>query len=722
MLSANSLKEEGNRLASQNPRAALQKYEEAINANPNFHQAWFNKGLMHKKLEEYDQAIGAFKKAFELDSKYEKAKVNHAQTLFLQKKYKEAWDLFVTLSTSMDGNIGQFLCEQHIAARVIFANVDLKLTKDNQVKILEFGPGVQSGFEGLRLATGQAITQLLDKEFKRLSLIPIINSVPGQQVSDHAPLRKALCSLPKPQGEFRVESIKGYRAVYGGYELKSISRDERILLMDDNIVNFIFGNKMLTHEAFIETHLEEARPHTLIFKRQYEDKLAQEIRSRLKGVKQFILKVPDEEEGKGVMVVDDADLDLMLTVLLAPHDEKEARHLGAKFAAKLSDIEKLQLPRKMQKLGAEENRIGTWKNSQSYYFMVEEYVQGKAITYQNNHYDATMRVAFFIIRDNGEMRCEPFACYWKLPPKSMGDSSELRERTVSSFSSTRRDAVAVSDEDRAVVYSRLKNILPNIVQNMMIRNIPDDIKECAQETKDEKIYKAYLWMRFANVLAYQGQYRLAEYYLNNATSLVPDYYQVYHQKGVTHHLQGQYQQAIDSYSEALKKDQRQSAPYYRRGMTWLAMGEQAKADKDFDEAIKMYPPCKREISELQHRRQEIDNLIKKYKLKNSSQLELEKGLRRAASQKNKEDVEIFISYVENIDAQGAESGKTALHQASEASSLECVRILLGYGAHANVKDTDRKIPSEYTNVTKIKEILNCSSSLDEKKELRNSLR
>jgi len=99
--------------------------------------------------------------------------------------------------------------------------------------------------------------------------------------------------------------------------------------------------------------------------------------------------------------------------------------------------------------------------------------------------------------------------------------------------------------------------------------------------------------------------------------------------------------------------------------------------------------------ELQLKKEALEALKIKYKLTKHTSAELEKGLRRAAFEKNKSDITSFLSFGVDINAAGPESGKTALHIAVEKNDLELVLFLLQRNANMNLKDKENKTPKDY---------------------------
>lgn len=85
-----------------------------------------------------------------------------------------------------------------------------------------------------------------------------------------------------------------------------------------------------------------------------------------------------------------------------------------------------------------------------------------------------------------------------------------------------------------------------------------------------------------------------------------------------------------------------------------------------------------------------ERLLKKYHLTNEEQSTLEKGLRNAAFQGNKDDLHQFIKKIENLDARDSnpKTHRTALHWAAFMGHWDCYELLCKMGADPEVLDAD----------------------------------
>lgn len=134
-----------------------------------------------------------------------------------------------------------------------------------------------------------------------------------------------------------------------------------------------------------------------------------------------------------------------------------------------------------------------------------------------------------------------------------------------------------------------------------------------------------------------------------------------------------------------KKSEQPNATYDREKK------DSDKENSNFTSWSSMFPDKKKEGGELA-------KLAKFYKLKDTSQPELEKGLRRAAASNNVEDLKKFIDAQVNVNAQDSKLKKTALHWAVEKNAPACVFILQVSGADDTIKDAFGKRPGDFPEI------------------------
>ena len=91
-------KMQGNHLVAQGDYdGALSYYEKAIRLDQSIAAVWLNKGLMHKKLNDFTAALSAFERALVLEPGYYKARFNKADILRQQGHSAEATALYEVL-------------------------------------------------------------------------------------------------------------------------------------------------------------------------------------------------------------------------------------------------------------------------------------------------------------------------------------------------------------------------------------------------------------------------------------------------------------------------------------------------------------------------------------------------------------------------------------------------------------------------------------------------
>lgn len=593
--SAEEHKTKGNRLAkSKQYKAALTQYQLATEIDPTFSAAWLNQGLMHKQLKQLNAAITAFESAIKLKPNYYKAIFHLAECQFQQHEYKAAWFNYYKLQKKALQNalptsflkqieIGLLKCEQKVAARIIFANVDLKFTDDKQVKILEFGSGMQSGFVGHRLLTGGSIRQLFIKELKKMSLPLYINSRTGIQDSN-TQVDEKVRDFKLGDAQLFPDKLKSYQAIYGGLNL--IPTPPEILKINDPVINTIFEDKCLLHRCFELSKQLNARPQTLILPRTYKPNL-NIIRAKFPNASKFVLKAPDMEGGQGVLIVTAEELSPTLRLLLCENEPKKLQRESKNFTQQLIRIHKNSQP-DIKNIIQKVEAIEKLSNSEHPEFMIEEYIPSKAYQKDHKDYDGTVRAAFMLVFDQESFQFTPLAAYWKLPPQPINQGT-LRERTVSSFSKKHQSSARLDPIDQDLIYHQLSTILPQLFSHMLTFDMEAWVTQLKEDNFTQKSQKATRWLHYANTLLTMGYHKAAGYYLSLAKTLIPNHFKYLHQQGVHLHVQRYFDAAIKAFDQALEINPCNSASFYRRGLSWLAKNDIKKAQENFKNAVKLNP-------------------------------------------------------------------------------------------------------------------------------------
>ena len=174
MLRIEQLKEQGNLLFNQkNYQAALEKYDAILAMDRRHEAAWLNKALTYKRLKDFDTALIMLEQLLTINPRHPKGLYQKAWILQQQGNYTQAkifYNKVLELKPEdVDANIALFQCKQQSNAKMILAVADLKLTPDNQVKILEFGNYIHSSCSGYENLTGKKILDI----YKETNLPPL---------------------------------------------------------------------------------------------------------------------------------------------------------------------------------------------------------------------------------------------------------------------------------------------------------------------------------------------------------------------------------------------------------------------------------------------------------------------------------------------------------------------------------------------------------------------
>jgi len=423
-------------------------------------------------------------------------------------------------------------------ADISFLIADLKLLPDGSIKILEFGRGMHSGFEGYEALYGE--NGIMSQFWDRLAALglPIRYTISvmtlgfgGEQFVHDRAVRKldrlpgSKCTLfasflheletgafgaKKPDFDPRDLSTYSGILVYGGSEygddeiLEIMKAYPWILVIDGraNTVDLYAGDKFLTNTLF-EGDLARYRPGWKMFPKQYRRDLADSIRRDMPA-QRYVIKPLEASRGRGVLVVESDALDDVLKKILTRDNAAE------KARVKMEEF---------RIVDGEDDPYEYWVIDKNPVFLIETCEASKPVRANGEQYDGTMRMVFTLTRNKGDTSIDFIDAYWKLPSRPLGQGPS-RDSVVSKIH-REEDAdlgapisAPVSNRDKAIVEEQLKGIIPGIYQRI-ISETPDAVMRRLINSVDEshRAYGLYLLSRTANIpvdLAVEAQKAAAE--------------------------------------------------------------------------------------------------------------------------------------------------------------------------------------------------------------------
>lgn len=104
-VSTEAIFDKGLILEKSRPEASLSCYDEAIRRNPDYADAWNNKGLVVWKMRRFSAALNCFRRAISVNAKHSAAYINFGIVLTEFGRLDEAYRLFAT-AISLGQNLG----------------------------------------------------------------------------------------------------------------------------------------------------------------------------------------------------------------------------------------------------------------------------------------------------------------------------------------------------------------------------------------------------------------------------------------------------------------------------------------------------------------------------------------------------------------------------------------------------------------------------------------
>lgn len=161
------------------------------------------------------------------------------------------------------------------------------------------------------------------------------------------------------------------------------------------------------HEVFNDDFLSNFRPRWGVYPAKYSEKLVEQIKREI-GSQLYIIKPIVGRQARGVMLVDEKDLDSTLKNIL-----KKTK--SNKFKAKNNK---------------KKSRSFDWQDYEYDTFIVEEFVESKQVLKDNKPYDPTLRLGIILIQEKAKINVNVITAFWKFPPNSLNDRCTIQEKHV----------------------------------------------------------------------------------------------------------------------------------------------------------------------------------------------------------------------------------------------------------------------------------------------------
>lgn len=523
---------------------AISYYEKALEVDASYVPALFNKFLCLKKLDKDDDHLSLLKKVLQIDPNHEKAMdllYELGMEYYSRKKYQDAQNYLhflkqhITREVPIVGGgaaaaaaaiikipktidllkLSKTLrnIEEQIDAKIVFQIVDLKFTREEKVKILEMGLGMESGYLGLAAINGGlgSAPPLIDA-LRGLGLPGRLTAYPAMHGPDDIEgLVEDIAAWPMPAESDR-KKLKGFSGILCG---NHYHRNKKPTLLVDDLapVGLAIVDKLTMHHIATAARIDIYRPDTELF--TIGEDVATAVRRILGKIKTdiIVLKAPDLERGEGVEFIHRDGLALRLAKLTPPMMINE-------------------------------------NESASSAILLESFEPSKTVKKEGLSYDGTMRVYLTMVRNEGTWEYHCLGANWKLPPLST-NSKDFRNSTLSSFHGEPR-ALAVDAKDLETINTQLKIALTAFYEAALAFPLEDYIDRLLKRaaTKQEGFY---LSVRLANILGSLGWSEEALEILNNLENhKSPDAQErIHHERARIYFSGGEYAKAIESFNKAL---------------------------------------------------------------------------------------------------------------------------------------------------------------------------
>jgi hypothetical protein len=217
-----------------------------------------------------------------------------------------------------------------------------------------------------------------------------------------------------------------------------------VLIIDETSAWFV-GNKYFTHLLFCDDeYLMKFRPRCAVcLKWSLMAKIRQIIRKL--ACDYCVIKPIDASMGRGIVIVESKKLEETLKNFFKKNDTASDKQAS---------------------------EVAYWQHDKNDTFLIEEFVPSKYICVDGKWYDPTMRVAFMVVVDNGNMKIDFLDAYWKLPSKALTEEGALTEVHKSHVMKGGKSSCAVDRDDFKRVSAILNDVLLKLFKKMYAVDVP----------------------------------------------------------------------------------------------------------------------------------------------------------------------------------------------------------------------------------------------------------
>lgn len=355
-------------------------------------------------------------------------------------------------------------------ADVSFGIADIKYS-DNALKILEFGEGPRSKFEGYDQLHGSGAMwrQVWDWLFTLHNNVfyidpYMVNKAEEVRIdldyfkSKGGHVAKNVLHLTRSSAFRRARNnyFKKTQRIknYGGiliFRHQNASSDmiqafkkqfPEFIIFDDSIAPFANNKYKLNCLFSGDEKLQKFRPHAKRYDAKYSIDLADQILADFKE-DILVIKPLNACKGNGIIMTHRNDLHETLRSIFTIQEAEEVN---------------------------EDSSFSFWSTAKNNHFLIESYEPSRMLTMEDKTYDATLRIVYALALDNGVMSIKILDGYWKLPFKAQEENGSLTEKAKSKINTSRQSSVILAEDDRKAVANIFFEFMPHLYKKMVLEH------------------------------------------------------------------------------------------------------------------------------------------------------------------------------------------------------------------------------------------------------------